>query len=67
MQLHRKEKSLLLRVGANRVRLVVWVDDILANGHDAALDRFEAELRREFEITAHKGRSVSYLGLDIVR
>ena len=46
------------------MRLVVWVDDILASGSTAALDKFEKELKRVYNISSHKGRSISYLGLD---
>jgi hypothetical protein len=51
--------------GADRVRLVVWVDDILATGHTPALDKFEKELKRVYSISGHKGNRISYLGLDI--
>ena len=52
--------------GKERVRLVIWVDDILASGKPAALDRFERELAAQYRITSHKER-VSYLGLDIAK
>ena len=53
--------------GTERVRLVVWVDDILASGQTAALDKFEKELKSKYDISSHKGRNISYLGLDIVK
>jgi len=53
--------------GVDRVRLVVWVDDILSVGETAALNKFERELKAVYDVSGHKGERISYLGLDIVR
>ena len=52
--------------GVNRVRLVLWVDDILGSGRSNKLDEFEVEFIKFYKFTSHKGKSISYLALDIV-
>ena len=52
--------------GTNRMRLVLWVDDILGSGSSVKLDEFEVEFIKFYKFTSHKGRSISYLALDIV-
>jgi len=54
-------------VGRNRIRLVVYVDDLLVSGNEQALDQFDREFHRSYECTGHKGDSISYLGLHIIR
>ena len=53
--------------GADRVRLVVWVDDTLSVGETPALNKFERELKVVYKISGHKGGRISYLGLYILR
>jgi len=53
--------------GANKIRIVLWVDDLLVTGKDEALDTFELELAAVYTITGHKGNNVSYLALEIVK
>jgi len=54
-------------VGAHRLRIVLWVDDLLVTGKDPALDVFEKELSVIYTITGHRGDNISYLALDIVK
>jgi hypothetical protein len=53
--------------GANRIRVVVYVDDLLVSGTEQVLDIFDKEFHNAYECTGHKGDSISYLGLHIVR
>ena len=53
--------------GASMVRLVLWVDDILGSGRNKELDAFEVDFIKHYKFTSHKGKSISYLALDILR
>jgi hypothetical protein len=49
--------------GANRIRIVLWVDDLLVTGKNIALDVFEKELAALYTITGHKGESIKKVGI----
>ena len=53
--------------GANMIRLVLWVDDILGSGKGARLDEFEIEFISHYKFTSHSGDNISYLALEIIR
>jgi hypothetical protein len=53
--------------GKDRLRLVIYVDDILISGTEDALNLFDKEFHEAYECTGHKGDSISYLSLHIVR
>ncbi len=52
---------------SRKVRVVVYVDDLLVSGIDNALDLFDKEFHLSYECTGHKGDSISYLSLHIKR
>ena len=48
------------------VIIAVHVDDLLAVGTKEARARFQREIEREYVLTSHADKNLSYIGLDIV-
>ena len=49
-----------------RVTIAVHVDDLLATGTKEARSKFQREIEREYVLTSHVEKNLSYMGLDIV-
>jgi hypothetical protein len=49
-----------------RVIIAVHVDDLLAVGMKDARSKFQREIEREYVLTSHVEKNLSYIGLDIV-